>query len=70
MLGFVSKAINSLFGNKSDRDIKLLAPRVAEINAQYSLLQGLSHDELRAKTLSFRERIQSGLAALDRTSVV
>ena len=66
MLGFVSKAINSLFGNKSDRDIKLLAPRVAEINAQYVLLQGLTHDELRAKTLAFRQRIQSGLAALEQ----
>ena len=66
MLGFVSKAINSLFGNKSDRDIKLLVPRVAEINAQFELLKGLSHDQLRAKTISLRERVQAGLAALEQ----
>jgi len=66
MLGFVSKTINSLFGNKSDRDIKLLSPRVAEINAQYELLQALSHDELRAKTLSLRSRIREGLTATEQ----
>jgi len=66
MLGFVSKAINSLFGNKSDRDIKLLVPRVAEINAQFELLKALSHDQLRAKTSSLRERVSTGLAALEQ----
>ena len=66
MLGFVSKAINSLFGNKSDRDIKLLVPRVAEINAQFELLKALTHDQLRAKTSSLRERVSTGLAALEQ----
>ena len=65
MLGFISKTINSLFGNKSERDIKLLAPRVADINAQYELLQGLSHDELRAKTAAFKSRIQAALAEME-----
>lgn len=65
MLGFVSKTINSLFGNKSDRDIKLLAPRVTDINTQYELLQGLSHDALRAKTAAFKSRIQAALAEIE-----
>lgn len=62
MLGFVTKAINSIFGNKSDRDIKLLLPRVAEINTHFEQLKGLSHDQLRAKTTEFRARIQLALA--------
>lgn len=66
MLGFVSKAINSLFGNKSDRDIKLLVPRVAEINTQFELLKTLSHDQLRDKTSSLRERVRAGLAAVEQ----
>ncbi len=62
MLGFVTKAINSIFGNKSDRDIKQLLPRVAEINTHFEQLKGLSNDQLRAKTTEFRARIQQALA--------
>ncbi|MFN3528825.1 MAG: preprotein translocase subunit SecA [Bacteroidia bacterium] len=66
MLGFVSKAINSIFGNKSERDIKQLLPRVDEINTHYAALKSLSNDELRAKTQEFKQRIADGLADLDQ----
>lgn len=62
MLGIFTKALNSIFGNKSDRDIKVLLPRVAEINTHFEQLKGLSNDQLRAKTTEFRARIQQALA--------
>ena len=58
MLGFVSKAIKQVVGNKSDRDIKEVAPLVEKTLAAYSTLQDLSHDELRGKTVEFKERIK------------
>ncbi|HAW52702.1 MAG TPA: preprotein translocase subunit SecA, partial [Flavobacteriales bacterium] len=63
MLGFVSKAIKKVVGNKSDRDIKEVNPLVEKTLAVYGTLQSLSHDELRGKTVEFKERINKGLAA-------
>ena len=61
MLGFISK----LFGNKSDRDVKSILPIVEKIKAEYAKLANISNDELRAMTLDFKERIATGLAAID-----
>ena len=55
MASFIAK----LFGNKKDRDVKDLQPYAKKINAEYAKLSSLSDDELRAKTDTFRERIQS-----------
>jgi preprotein translocase subunit SecA len=57
MLDFLTKRITSLFGNKSERDVKVLNPIVEEINNQFALLAGLSNDQLRAKTVEFKKRI-------------
>lgn len=65
MINLLNKAITSIFGNKSDRDIKSVLPLVAQINAEYAKLSGLSHDELRAKTAEFKGRIAAFLKATD-----
>jgi preprotein translocase subunit SecA len=57
--------INKIFGNKSDRDVKSAQPIVDKIKEEYEKLSSLSHDELRAKTATFRARIKSGLAEID-----
>jgi len=57
MLDFLTKSITNLFGNKSDRDIKILNPIVDEILAEFAKLPSLSNDELRAKTIEFKKRI-------------
>nr|MBC7612404.1 preprotein translocase subunit SecA [Pseudopedobacter sp.] len=57
--------INKIFGNKSDRDVKSAQPLVDKIKAAYEQLGGLSHDELRAKTATFRAHIKSDLAEID-----
>src|SRR6195952_4160908 len=61
MLEFNSK----LFGSKSDRDVKGIQPIVEKIKDEFSKLDGISNDELRAKTLAFKETIKQGLAEID-----
>jgi preprotein translocase subunit SecA len=61
MLGFVKK----LFGTKYDRDVKTYLPIVDEINEEFGKLSRLSHDDLRKKTLEFRERIKAYLEHID-----
>lgn len=65
MINLLNKAITSLFGNKSDRDIKAVLPLVGEINTAYTQLQRLSNDELRAKTAEFKARIADFLKDTD-----
>ena len=57
--------INKLFGSKSDRDVKGIMPLVEQIKAEYAKLDQLTNDELRAKTIDFKETIKQGLAEID-----
>lgn len=57
--------INKIFGSKSDRDVKAARPLVEKIKAEYEKLSTLSHDELRAKTVDFKQRIKTSLADID-----
>jgi len=57
--------LNKLLGNKSGRDMKSLSPRVPEILAVYDTLHSLTHDELRAKSVGFRDIIADDLKAID-----
>ncbi len=65
MLDFLSKSVKKLFGTKYDRDSAEYLPRVGAINEYFEEYAGLSHDELRNKTLEFRGRIAEGLSAVD-----
>ncbi len=58
MLGILKK----IFGDKHAKDWKVLWPVVEEINAEYEKIKNLSDDELKAKTLEFKERIQQHTA--------
>jgi preprotein translocase subunit SecA len=54
----LGERVSSFFvGNKHEREIKKLQPRVARINALEPEMQRLSDEELRAKTDEFRARI-------------
>jgi preprotein translocase subunit SecA len=61
MLNFISK----LFGSKSERDVKSLLPLVEKVKAEFAKLGEISNDELRAKTIGFKETISEGLADID-----
>lgn len=61
MLGFLTK----VFGSKSERDIKAIQPLVIKINEEYAKLSALSNDELRNKTVYFKDIIAKSLAEID-----
>jgi preprotein translocase subunit SecA len=52
--------IKKVFGSKHDRDIKLLGPLVDRTNAFEVEYQALSDEQLKAKTVEFRERLEKG----------
>ncbi len=59
MANFLSK----LFGTKSDRDLKDVKPMLDATLKVYPEIQKLSNDELRAKTIEFKEIINKEVAA-------
>src|SRR5690554_296860 len=61
MLGFLSK----VFGSKSSRDIKHIQPLVEKIKIEYAQLSSISNDELRHKTVYFKEKIAEYLKETD-----
>ena len=62
MLGFLSKLIG---GSKSEKDVKSIEPIVQEINKHFNSYQSISNDQLRAKTLEFKQRIKSHMQLID-----
>lgn len=59
----IADFIQKLFGSKSDKDIKDIKPFVDKINAVYPSIEALSHDDLRAKTIEFKARINESVKA-------
>ncbi len=54
-----------VFGTKQDRDVKEYSNRVDEINEYFTNYRALSNDQLRNKTLEFRQRISEHLKGID-----
>ena len=65
MLELLAKGLAKVFGTKSDRDIKELAPKVPLINEAYNKLRNLSDEELRAKTEEIKIIIDADLKSFD-----
>src|ERR1035441_9444507 len=51
--------LKKIFGDKHTKDTKLLWPIVDEIKEEYEKIKDLSEDELKAKTVEFKEKIQN-----------
>src|SRR3954470_8839640 len=66
MLGFLSKILG---GNKSEKDVKQVLPLVNQINEHFQQYQSLTNDELRGKTVDFRQRIQEYVKPVDEEIV-
>ncbi len=64
MLGILSKIFG---GNKSDKDVKKIAPVVEKANQHFASYASLSNDELRQKTQEFRQRIKEYLKETDES---
>jgi len=64
MIDFVNNLLNKIFGNKSDKDLDLIRPLVAEMNDHFSNVTLLTDDGLREKTSSFKKAIEDGTAEI------
>ena len=53
-----NKFLQSLFGNKSSKDMKLIQPLVNKVKEAYPEIQKLSNDELRARTKQLQQYVQ------------
>ena len=56
-MGF-TKLLQSLFGNKSSRDMRLIQPIVEKVKAVYPEIEALDNDALRAKTKEIQRYVQ------------
>ena len=56
----IGKALTKVFGSKNDRTIKQLRQVVARINDLEPSVEGLSDEELAARTVEFKGRIEKG----------
>lgn len=57
MIDYISKFLTNIFGTKSSRDLKKLWPIVDEIKSFEASVKALSDDELKQKTVDFKNLI-------------
>ena len=58
-------ALKKIFGSKNDRELKKIQPLVPQINSFESALQSIEDDQLKNKTVGFRERLAQGATLND-----
>ena len=58
----VLKILQSVFGNKSTRDMKLIQPFVEKIKKVYPEVEALDNDSLRAKSKEIQKQVQAAAA--------
>ena len=64
-MSFLNSVIKVFVGDKSQKDIKEIQPLVEQIKSFEDSLTSLSHDELRAKTQFFKNKIKEARASVD-----
>lgn len=65
MLDKISKVLTSVFGTKSEKDLKKLWPVVDEIKAFEEEIQALTDEELQGKTAEFKQKIKEETAEVE-----
>jgi preprotein translocase subunit SecA len=64
-MSFINSILKAFVGDKSEKDVKAIQPIITKIKSFESVLQGLSHDQLRAKTTEFKQKIKQARAEKD-----
>ena len=57
----VDKLLTKVFGSSNERFLKSIRPTIERINEFEPSIQKLSDDELRAKTLEFKDRVAAAV---------
>ncbi len=63
-MNVVEKAINLVFGTKSERDIKRMRPRIAAINALEGEISKLSDEQIRERMSEIRDHVREATVDL------
>ncbi len=58
-MSFLTKVITTIFGSKSEKDLKEINPFVDQVNSIYKTLESLSDDDLKAKFLNHKNTVES-----------
>ncbi len=66
MFKFISKIISKIFPSKYEKDVKAVLPLIEEINSYFEEYQKLTDDELRQKTIEFKEVIRQNTEELEK----
>ncbi|WP_291102151.1 MULTISPECIES: preprotein translocase subunit SecA [unclassified Flavobacterium] len=64
-MSFINSILKVFVGDKSQKDVKALQPYLTKIKTFESGLAALSHDELRARTAFFKEKIKQARSEKD-----
>lgn len=65
-MSLLNSVLKAFVGDKAKKDVKELRPLVDEIHTFEAALSTLSHDELRNKTLEFKDKIKASRADIDQ----
>ena len=58
-MSILTKIVTTIFGSKSEKDLKEINPLVNEVNSIFATLENLSDDELKEKFSNYRKEIKS-----------
>ena len=64
-MSIINSLIKLFVGDKAKNDLKSIQPLVEKIKAYATELEHISNDELRGKTIAFKEKIKEARAAFD-----
>ncbi|MGV6832492.1 MAG: preprotein translocase subunit SecA [bacterium] len=64
-MSLLNSVLKVFVGDKSKQDVKAIMPIVKQIKSFESALEGISHDELREKTVGFKNQIAEGRASFE-----
>lgn len=64
-MSIINSILKAFVGDKSEKDVKAIRPIVEKINSYQLSYETLSHDELRAKTVYFQDKIKQARADQD-----
>ena len=64
-MSFLNSILKTFVGDKTKKDLSQITPLVTEINNHQKNLETLSHDELRQKTIIFKEEIAEKRKSFD-----
>ncbi|NHN25139.1 preprotein translocase subunit SecA [Flavobacterium jejuense] len=64
-MSLLNSILKAFVGDKSEKDVKAIQPLVNKVKTFEAALTSLSHDQLRAKTVEFKEKIKTARAEKD-----